>query len=79
MLTLALSKGRILEDTAGLLAACGTALALVFGLRGASGEGASSPFFGRVLDVFQGLTLIVALPSAVYASGLFDAVRQLAA
>lgn len=63
----------------GLLAACGTALALVFGLRGASGEGASSPFFGRVLDVFQGLTLIVALPSAVYASGLFDAVRQLAA
>ena len=61
----------------GLLAACGIALALAFGLPGTNGAGTSSPFFGRVLDVFQGLTLVVALPSAVYASGLFDVVRQL--
>ena len=37
---------------------------------------APSPLVGRILDVLQALMLIVVLPASVYASGLFDAIRQ---
>ena len=36
----------------------------------------ASPLAGRLLDVLQAFAMVVVLPSSVYASGLFDAIRQ---
>ena len=63
-----------------LLAGAAFLIAVLFPLRGAGGgrrkRMAPSPLVGRILDVLQALILIVVLPASVYASGLFDAIRQ---
>ena len=43
---------------------------------GRSKKSAPSPLAGRMLDIVQAFTMVVVLPASVYASGLFDAIRQ---
>ena len=65
--------------SAALLAGIAFLVAVLFPVREVAGRQrrmTPSPLAGRILDVLQATTLIVVLPASVYASGLFDAIRQ---
>ena len=58
------------------LLSCAAFLLVVLFLVRDTRKASPSPLAGRVLDVLQAFALVVVLPSSIYASGLFDAIRQ---
>ena len=63
--------------SAALLSCSAFLLVALFPVRdGRSKKPAPSPLAGRMLDIVQAFTIVVVLPASVYASGLFDAIRQ---
>ena len=63
--------------SAALLSCSAFLLVALFPMRdGRSKKSAPSPLAGRMLDIVQAFTMVVVLPASVYASGLFDAIRQ---
>ncbi|MDR1711040.1 MAG: hypothetical protein LBR58_04165 [Propionibacteriaceae bacterium] len=55
----------------------GAGLAVVFGMAAASRK-ESTPRLGRIADIFRGLAVFFAVPSAILASGLFDIIWKAA-
>ena len=58
------------------LLSCAAFLLVVLFLVRDTRKKSASPLAGRLLDVLQAFAMVVVLPSSVYASGLFDAIRQ---
>ena len=63
--------------SAALLSCSAFLLVALFPMRDRrSKKSTPSPLAGRMLDIVQAFTMVVVLPASVYASGLFDAIRQ---